>query len=623
MPVSQPSAPDPRTPTAPNWLPSLVIGGFALLLIEAGAMVVGAWGPLDGTFKGPDSYMRLLRVLECAGGPGCSDGVLLRSNAPAGEALHWPWLWDWVLLLLSAPFRLFMGDRAAVVTAGYLVGPLLGLCTILLLTLAAGKARVAHGLAYVGLLAMCQPYVTFLFAYTRPDHHGVQAAIFSGGILSAAAILSTGRLAWARAFGVLFGLGVWISTEGLISALPLLSAIGVWWTVSGGADKARLNLEWTSWATLTALIAVVIDGPLAGWSSVEFDRISVVHVVLLALMAGFWATALGWESRAATGAIPRWVHSFAGAAVAFGVMAVVFPGFHRGPAADMAEPLWTLWLHHTAEYVPLIRRSDAIEILVAATPFLLAAPLALWAALREHTQRWTWGMVLGCLVWFQMLGTFQQVRWATYVHLLGALPLAWFLGGILSFCARIQAPLLAAAARVGAVVTVALAPVTLTAIVGLSAGRRDYGTLDACEPGEVIRALNGLAGPTGGPVTILAPIFWGPEILFRTPHSVVATPYHRNPGILASYDIMAASPDSARDLLVDRGITHIAWCPGLNWLPYVNAEESPETLFGHLVASEYPSWLQPLPQPSPQVRIGAVSTGVAETQLRDAAAGQN
>lgn len=612
----------PKGTAAPAWLASLVIGGFALLLIETGAMAVGAWGPVDGTFKGPDSYMRLFRVLECIGGQACTDGLLLRSNAPIGEALHWPWLWDWVLIALSAPFRLFMEPRSAVVTAGYLVGPLLGLCTILLLTLSAVKAQVGRGLAYVGLLAICQPYVTFLFAYTRPDHHGVQAALFTGGVLSAAGVLSSGGRPWARAFGVFFGLGVWISTEGLISGLPLLAVLGIWWTICGGVEKARLNLEWSSWAALTTLIAVAIDGPLLGWRSVEFDRLSIVHVVLFAVMAAFWAISLAWERRGETRSGSRWIHSILGAALAFGLMALAFPGFHRGPAAEMAEPLWTLWLHHTAEYVPLIRRSDLTEILVSATPFLLAFPIALWATGREAAQRWTWGMVIGCLVWFQILGTFQQVRWITYVHLLGALPLAWFLGRILSASERIEVPLLAAAARVVAVVGVALAPVTLTAVVGLS-GRKDYATIDACEPGEVIGALGSLTGPAGGPATILAPIFWGPEILFRTPHSVIATPYHRNRGILASHGLMSAHPDEARAQLRERGVTHIAWCPALDWLPYVNAEESPRSLFARLIAEEPPSWVRLLPNPSAHIRLGAVLPGVAGTQLEAAAPAQN
>ena len=303
-------------------------------------------------------------------------------------------------------------------------------------------------------------------------------------------------------------------------------------------------------------------------------------------------------------------------------MEITFPGFHRGPAAEIADPLWTLWLYHTAEYVPLIRRSDATEILIAAVPFLISAPLALWAARSEGDHRWTWGMVVGSLVWFQALGTLQQVRWGTYVHLLSALPLVWLLGRLLASSSRIGPPLLAAGTRVGVVVVTALAPVTIAAMAGLAAGRRDYAVLDACEPGEVISALTDLTGPQGGDATILAPIFWGPEILFRTPHSVIATPYHRNAGIMASHDIMSAPADEALATIRERGVTHLAWCPQLSWLPFVDAVDSPRSLYGQLVAEDYPPWLISLPEPGPGVRIAAVRFGVAAAQREGAGSRQ-
>ena len=303
----------------------------------------------------------------------------------------------------------------------------------------------------------------------------------------------------------------------------------------------------------------------------------------------------------------RWTFSVVGALTAFGIMALAFPGFHRGPAAEIAEPLWTLWLYHTAEYVPLIRRSDATEVLMAAATFLLAAPVAIWATGKASPRtRWVWGMLIGSLVWFQALGTFQQVRWTTYVHLLGALPFAWLLGRVIDASSRVRLPLLAAATRIFAVIGVALAPVALAATIGLSTGRTDYQVLDACEPGQVITALERLRGPSGDPATILAPIFWGPEILFRTQHNVVATPYHRNPGILASHEIMSAPPGEARARIVERGITHIAWCPDLAWLPFVDSGESPTTLYGHLASGNTPDWLSALTQPTSRVRISEV-----------------
>jgi hypothetical protein len=46
------------------------------------------------------------------------------------------------------------------------------------------------------------------------------------------------------------------------------------------------------------------------------------------------------------------------------------------------------------------------------------------------------------------------------------------------------------------------------------------------------------------PARLLAPIFWGGEILYRTHHEVVTSCYHRNAaGILDAYDTLAAPMD--------------------------------------------------------------------------------
>ena len=594
----------------PLWVPSLLIGVCALALVQWGAFAVGAWGQLNGTFTGPDSYMRLTRVLECWGGQACTEGILERSNAPFGEALHWPWLWDWILIGLATPLRLFLDLETAVVVAGYAAGPLLGVLTIGLLTFAAKGLRVTGGLAHVGLLTVCQPYVVFLFSYSRPDHHGIQAALFIGALLAMIGTIRTLELRWARLFGVMFGLGVWVSTEGLITALPLLVAMGLLWTVGGAAEAARANREASAWASGTLLVGLLIDGPLAGIGSVEFDRLSVVHVALCATMAAFWTLATWWAGRGSRSGPARWMASALGASAAFAMMTSLFPGFERGPAADMPEALWTLWLHHTAEYVPLIRRTDATEILMAAAPFLLAAPLSIWAALKaKGAERYAWWSILGTLAWFEALATLQQVRWSTYVHLMSTLAAAWLLGRLLSATQRYRKPLLRSLLRISAVTAMALGPVAIAAGVGLIAGRTDYEVLDQCEPSAVIDVLAKLAAPAGGPATILAPIFWGPEILFRTDNRVVATPYHRNTaGIMDSHQIMSSPTVEAHGRILDRGISHIAWCPRLDWLPLVDPTADGESLYADLVDERYPRWAEPITlQGAPGVRVVAVS----------------
>ncbi len=611
----QDKAPEVST-SEPGVAEGLLVGAIAMALVQLGALALGVWGPLDGTFSGPDSYMRLHRIVECWGGVGCSSGVIAGSNAPYGDALHWPWLWDWFLIGGSLPLRLFWPPQEALHVAAYLSAPIMGLATIALLTMLARRLGFGGGIPFVGLLLVTQPYVIVLFSYARPDHHGVQAAVFALALVGAChTLLRPTRISGALT-GVGIGIGLWISTEGLVTALPLLAALGFQWVMSGDREAAKANLWVAAAATAVCVLALALDGPQAGTLSVEYDRLSVVHSVLFGLMAVFWA--LSTAIRSERGPTARWTTAVAGAAVCASIMALLFPGFWGGPAADFPPELWSLWLDHTAEYVPLVGRIDATEIMMATEPFLYGLPLCIWGFLSqgpEHRRIW---LALGlALVWFQGLATFEQVRWEAYVHLISTLPLAWGLSRALGALRRVRPSLLQAALRVGVVCSVAIGPVATSAVLGTAlGGRKDYAEIDACGPSAVIEGLSSLRGvPDVSPI-LLAPIFWGPEVLYRTGSRVVATPYHRNEdGIMASHRVMSGTDAEARAIILERGITHIAICPNLFWLPYVGQDEE-ATVYGRLVAQDYPPWIRPLPaDPSaPSIQILEIDLAAAATR---------
>ncbi|MGI9625730.1 MAG: hypothetical protein ACR2QM_02760 [Longimicrobiales bacterium] len=616
MTSPDPSSPASATrgaavPTPPqagaSWVPSIGMGVFALLAAQATALALGVWTGLDGTFTGADSYMRLTRVLECTGGLACPEGVLTRSNWPHGESLHWPWLWDWILLVLSAPLRLILDPATAVTSAAYIAGPLFGVLTVAAVTFTAMRWGIKEALPYVGLIAVTQPSFAFAFAYARPDHHGIQTAFFAAGLLGVASALTRPDGHGAKITGVALGTGIWISTEGLITALPLLAAVAVLWTTFGGREWTRVNRELAMWTTGTLLFGLLIDGPIRGPLSVEFDRLSIVHVVLFALITTLWATVAKGHNLLGASRGRRGLTVFLGGAIALLTMMVIFPGFERGPAAEIPEALWTTWLRYTDEYVPLIRRSDATEILGALTPFLIGLPLAAVAAMKSRgIERYLWCTIAVALCWFAGLTTFQQVRWKTYAQILTVLPLAWLLGRLLAWANALVSLRLRALARVLLVIGVVLGPQLGAAGIGLVLGRRSYEVVDQCEPSLVIEQLSSRRGARGEPATILAPIFWGPEILNRTQQRVVATPYHRNTqGILDSHRIMSADQDTAKRLIEARGITHIVTCPQLFWVPYV-APDSEGTLYGMLARGVAPEWLSPVSVPPPGIGLWEV-----------------
>ncbi len=98
------------------------------------------------------------------------------------------------------------------------------------------------------------------------------------------------------------------------------------------------------------------------------------------------------------------------------------------------------------------------------------------------------------------------------------------------------------------------------------------------------------------PGTVLAPIFMGPSILLRTPHAVVAAPYHRAiPGITAAIEGLGGTEADLRRQIATFGVGYLVACPARP------AEDlQAETAFATRLATGAVSaeWLEPVAIPS-------------------------
>ena len=96
----------------------------------------------------------------------------------------------------------------------------------------------------------------------------------------------------------------------------------------------------------------------------------------------------------------------------------------------------------------------------------------------------------------------------------------------------------------------------------------------------------------------MAYIFDGPELLYRTRHEVIGTPYHRNDrGILDTYDFFsAADPATALAIATRRQIDLVLICPtGSERL--FHAREGEDVLLDRLSREQAPPWLVPVELP--------------------------
>jgi hypothetical protein len=84
--------------------------------------------------------------------------------------------------------------------------------------------------------------------------------------------------------------------------------------------------------------------------------------------------------------------------------------------------------------------------------------------------------------------------------------------------------------------------------------------------------------------------------LYRTPHSVLATPMVRNSGILAAYRILTAADDAAAKVIVDaRQVDLILLCPQPTERHVFSSSKNENTFYNRLIDGHLPPWVQPFP----------------------------
>jgi hypothetical protein len=512
---------------------------------------------------------------------------------------------DRLILLLASPLLLFFDFRTAVVLAGHAVGPILGVAALLTLTGVARSILVDRVARWVPLLAATQYWIVYAYASVRPDHHGLQLLVFLLALFGLVRLLgeeSKGWGPWVMGIGV--GLAVWVSTEGLASAGFLLGVLGLVWVGRGGRELARAQtIAWFVAASVLAL-GLFVDGPEPQPWARDFDRFSVVHVTLFSFGAGFWAVLLRRMPRGLGG---RFFAIVAGAILGGGFLFLLFPGIQGGPFSAMHPDLVPLWLDKVAEFAPADRFGAGPWGLMPTLPGLLGLALVVVSVANARRPgpkgvvlpgggvRDGWMVLSLTALWLLSLSLFGQVRWTQYIQVPAVFGLAAVMGFLLR---RVDLGTESKLARAGSRVALVILFFILFP-VGLALSHGETDGVDApqlCSPGPLVQELSSKTGPQGRRLRVLAPVFWGPELIFRAGVDVVAGPYHRNAqGMLDSYGIMAATEsERAREALQARGIDVVVFCAGEDWVPVV-PRDSVGTFYHALVQDRPPPWLERVP----------------------------
>ena len=121
-----------------------------------------------------------------------------------------------------------------------------------------------------------------------------------------------------------------------------------------------------------------------------------------------------------------------------------------------------------------------------------------------------------------------------------------------------------------------------------------------CPISSLARYLDREDGFGDRPRLIAAMIDHGPELVYRTKHSVLAGPYHRNrQGILDNFRIITAGDDAeSRRLIGRRGVELILLCPVASERKVFRSGTTGSTLYLRLLEGDTPTWLRQVELPA-------------------------
>ena len=580
--------------------------------IQVLVLTIGATPLLDGGLIGTDGYMRLVRVELLYETGAWFDGRIARSNAPYGDTLHWTRPFDLLLLAAAWPLTPFLGFEKALFWGGAFVSPLLLLATGCAMIWAAKPLIDRDNLPIVILVFLAQIGVMAYSLPGRIDHHSLQMfliALTVGLVTRCCGVRPELRLALPA--GVVLSLGLWVSAEFLLVTFFAMTAFWLAWLRHGRAG-GRAGLGFAAGFAGSLVLVLLVERPWAELLAEEYDRVSVVFLLVALLHLAFWA-AVAWADRGADRGADRLrirarVSLSALAAVVGGaLMYGVYPKFFGGGMFDVDPELTRVFLSRVKELKPVFPvdlKSFGLFLFwlgaVAITiPFAVAQA---WRNRRTDAGPVWAFFALALGLYFAL--SLRHVRFAPFAELLAVVPLACL---VVALRQRLDG----IANRTWREVTRSLA--AMTVIFGITGtglwlglrstpggGADSANTLIAapargkdCEIAQIAAYLNQPRTFGDRPRIIATHVNWGPELLYRTRHAVVAAPYHRNaPGILDIHRMFSAVDLATSKAIVEaRGIELVLLCPSPRRRLYYAAEGEGATLYQRLLEGWTPPWL--------------------------------
>ena len=568
----------------PALTPDLLLRvALAWAMIAALLLVTNLQAILAYHFPDPDDTLRLMQVRDLIAGQAWFDLTQHRIDAVNGGVLmHWSRLVDLPLAGVILALRGLIGQHAAETVALIFVPLLTFGCALLLAGRIAWRVIGDEAAGFACLaMALSVPLVQQLRPM-RIDHHGWQIVCVLAA-MNALMSRSPRRGGWAT--GVALAAGLSISIEGLPLAAAICGVTALRWL------RDRHDAVWFT-ATMQGL-AVGSLGFFAatrGFGSLaeHCDAISPAH------LACFGVAALAATGLARLEPLPRFalVAGLAAiAAVGAATMLSFAPQCSGGAFAQLDPLVARFWYDGVGEGLPVWHQEPGLALQIVIPPLIgllacirLAGRSADW--LRRFWQ--DYALVLAAAL---LIALFVS-RAGAIAGALAAVPLGWQVRDWLRSARMLRRPGKRALVLAGmALALLPAMPITLLtlAIPAQAAIGGAQPRVSSCAIPANAAMLKKL--PKG---EILAPLDIGPQLLYETQHTVIATGHHRGQSAMRTViETFTGSTDAAHATLAARGTSYIVLCPDLAE-PARYRTAAPAGFMAQMLAHRAPSWLEPV-----------------------------
>ena len=513
----------------------------------------------------PDSWLRLTIVRQWLTG---SDfySHLVATNAPVGGiSSHWTRPLD-IVLAVFVRLMPASGIDMKLLLAATWYPVCLALTGAALLAGAAQKLfRHNHVLACTLLLMVASPYMADYFKPGDADHHGLMSVLWYGVIL--AVLVEKPPPLHVFFAGVLSGIIIWMSPEGLLPLAAVLTVLGVGVLDAKKKDTAGVNALFliALGATVTTSLGLLVEIPVPEILTRQtYDSLSIVHVVFLGLTtAGLGFMALLWPfARTVAGRV--YVAAAAGVAVLL-LLYAIYPKFFLGPLADVDLYILTHFLPAVQETKPLFSDAGLPLLRTLMEPAMAAALLA--ASLRGKLRRARKFMLLklaGLLGLTFALACYQG-RFGYYLEPVAIITCAALLPTIsislskFKFAPRRWQPYLWLALAFAVTTGLSLSPLLFA-----NTGRTATITGNCLQESRYVIQTGQLQKLLVDKSLVLYTFEdTGGEALFFTPFRIVASNYHREGAGLKDMQAIreAENMDALHKLLKKRQVGAMLYCP--------------------------------------------------------------